>query len=102
MKTWAVAISVGISTLLTAQGASAAEGSVVYAQTCALCHASGVAGAPKTTDKSEWASRLATGRETMLAAAIKGKGAMPPKGGNASLSDAEVKSAMDYMLSQIK
>lgn len=102
MKIWAAAVLVGTSTLLTAQGASAAEGSVVYAQTCAACHASGVAGAPKTGDKTGWAPRLAAGREAMLTVALKGKGAMPPKGGNASLSDAEVKSAMDYMLSQIK
>lgn len=102
MKTWAVTVSMGISILLAAQTTYAAEGGVVYAQTCALCHASGVAGAPKVSDKSAWTSRLATGREAMLAIVLKGKGSMPPKGGNASLSDAEAKSAMEYMLSQIK
>lgn len=102
MKTWAMAVLVGFSTLFATQGAFAAEGNVVYAQSCALCHASGVGGAPKTGDKAAWAPRLAAGRDAMLTIAIKGKGAMPPKGGNASLSDAEVKSAMEYMLGLVK
>jgi len=75
---------------------------VVYAQTCAACHASGVAGAPKFGVKADWAARLAAGRETLLTVALKGKGAMPAKGGNASLSDADVKAAVDHMLSRLQ
>lgn len=81
---------------------SAADGKAVYAQTCAACHASGIADAPKLGDKQAWAPRLKFGQQTMIASVLKGKGAMPPKGGNASLSDADVKAALEYMLSQAK
>jgi cytochrome c5 len=82
--------------------AFAADGKTVYSQVCAQCHATGVAGAPKTSDKGAWAARTASGSEVLLTSVLKGKGAMPPKGGNASLSDAEAKAAMDYILRQIK
>ncbi|MBI4203760.1 MAG: cytochrome c5 family protein [Betaproteobacteria bacterium] len=88
--------------LIVPSAALAADGKAVYSQVCAQCHAAGVAGAPKTSDKGAWAARIASGREAMLAAVLKGKGAMPPKGGNASLSDAEAKAAINYILQQIK
>jgi cytochrome c5 len=56
-----------------------------------------VAGAPKTGDKAAWAPRLKTGKDALYASVIKGKGAMPPKGGNASLADADIKAAVDYL-----
>ena len=67
-----------------------------------MCHAAGVAGAPKPTDKTAWVPRLAKGMEALYASGIKGKGAMPAKGGNPSLADADVKAAVDYMVSQAK
>jgi len=73
----------------------------LYAQTCAVCHASGVAGAPKIGDKAAWAPRLAQGVDGLTASAIKGKGAMPPKGGS-SASDADIKTVVQYMVSQAK
>jgi len=90
------------SALFAAPGAVAADGRVVYVQTCAQCHANGLAGAPRTSDKAAWTQRLALGRDAMLTTVLKGKGAMPPKGGNASLSDAEARAAMDYILEQLK
>ena len=78
------------------------DGRVIYAQTCAQCHANGVAGAPKTGDKAAWIQRLALGRDAILTTVLKGMGAMPPKGGNASLSDAEAKAAADHILSQVR
>ncbi len=102
MKRCVTAVLAGIFTLFAAPVAMAADGKVIYAQTCAQCHANGVAGAPKTGDKVAWAQRLANGRDTMFTTVLKGKGAMPPKGGNAALSDADARSAMDYMLSQMK
>lgn len=85
-------------------GADAAKagksGEEVYKSACAACHASGVAGAPKFGDKSDWAPRLKDGQKTLAATAIKGKGAMPARGGNASLSDAEVERAVIYMANQ--
>ena len=89
-------------TTFGASGAVAADGKALYTQTCAACHASGVAGAPKLGDKAAWASRVGAGNQALLASVLKGKGAMPPKGGNASLSDEDAKAAVDYMLSQVK
>lgn len=102
MKTWAVAVLAVTSAGFPAPGATAADGRVIYAQTCAQCHANGVAGAPRTGDKAAWTQRLALGRDAMLTTVLKGKGAMPAKGGNASLSDAEARAATDYMLEQLK
>ena len=77
------------------------SGEQVYEATCKLCHSAGVAGAPKLGDKAAWEPRLTQqGFDTLVSTAISGKGAMPPKGGNANLSDAEMKSAIEYMLSK--
>ena len=74
------------------------SGEQIYNSTCVACHASGVAGAPKVGDKAAWEARLARGMDDLLNVSIKGKGAMPPKGGNAGLSDEELKSAIEHML----
>ena len=88
------------SMLLAASGSVLADGQKIYQTSCQACHASGAAGAPKTGDKEAWAPRIATGVDAMLAIAIKGKGAMPPKGACASCSDADLKAAIEYMVSQ--
>jgi cytochrome c5 len=67
------------------------DGATIYNSVCGACHNTGVAGAPKPDDKAAWAPRLATGKEALYKSAIGGKGAMPPKGGAADLSDAEIK-----------
>ena len=83
-----------------AEPAAAAEqsGESVYTKSCIACHSTGVAGAPKVGDKAAWEPRMAPGLDALVNSALKGKGGMPPKGGNISLSDAEVKSAVQYML----
>ena len=73
----------------------------LYGQICQTCHATGVANAPKLGDKAAWAPRLAQGVDGLTASAIKGKGAMPPKGGSAA-SDADIKAVVSYMVSQAK
>jgi len=73
----------------------------LYAQGCAVCHATGVANAPKLGDKAAWAPRLAAGVDGLTASAIKGKGAMPPKGGTAA-PEAEIKAVVAYMLASVK
>lgn len=98
----ALAASCIAGSLLITANASAASGKDVYEATCAACHSSGAAGAPKTGDKAAWAPRLAAGAAALHASAIKGKGIMPPKGGNGALSDADVTAAADYMLAQSK
>jgi cytochrome c5 len=81
---------------------AAADGKKIYESTCTACHASGVANAPKLGDKAAWAPRIKQGMDTLLQSALKGKGAMPPKGGNTSLSDADVRAAIEFMVSQAK
>jgi cytochrome c5 len=76
-------------------------GEALYKQTCAVCHAAGVAGAPKFGDKAAWGPRLAAGLDGLTASAIKGKGAMPPKGGSTA-SDADIKAAIAYMMDAVK
>ncbi len=82
--------------------ALAADGTAVYNANCAMCHVPGLANAPKFGDKAAWAPRVATGRDALLASALKGKGAMPPKAGNPKLSDEEVGAALDHMLAAVK
>lgn len=85
-------------------GAAAApkSGEEIYKTVCSACHASGAAGAPKTGDKAAWALRLKAGIDAVYANALNGKGAMPAKGGNAALSEAELKAAVDYLVDLAK
>ena len=84
------------------KSAASGKGKSVYDSVCHVCHTPGIAGAPKTGDKAAWAPRLKTGMEALYASSIKGKNAMPPKGGNLALSDADVKAAVDFMVGQVK
>jgi cytochrome c5 len=86
-----------------AAGAAAAGGAVpaLYTQVCAVCHAAGVAGAPKIGDKAAWGPRITAGVEALTASAIKGKNAMPPKGGSTA-SEAEIKTVVQYMVNSVK
>jgi cytochrome c5 len=86
---------------VAAAGAGKPDGKKVYDTTCMACHSTGAAGAPKFGDKAAWAPRLKTGMDALYAASLKGKGAMPAKGGS-SLPDAEVKAAVDYMVAAAK
>jgi cytochrome c oxidase subunit II len=79
-----------------------ADGKAVFDGTCTVCHSTGVAGAPKFGDKAAWAPRLAQGKPALYNSALKGKNAMPPRGGNAALSDEAVKAAVDYMAAAAK
>ncbi|MER2554516.1 MAG: c-type cytochrome, partial [Thauera sp.] len=83
-----------------------AAGESVYKKVCALCHSSGVAGAPIPGNKDEWAPRIAQGNDMLYKHAIEGftgeKGMMPPRGGGTSLKDDEVKAAVDFMVAKSK
>jgi cytochrome c5 len=85
------------ATPVVAAAAGPVSGKKVYDSACVACHATGAAGSPKFGDKAAWAPRLKTGAEALYASALKGKGAMPPKGGFAALSDAEIKAGVDFM-----
>lgn len=85
-----------------ATASSAGAGKAVYDSTCQVCHATGLAGSPKFGDKAAWAPRIATGIDTLHKAALNGLNAMPPRGGNSTLTDAQVIAAVDYMVSAAK
>jgi cytochrome c5 len=83
----------------------AMTGEQVYAQVCKTCHEAGLAGAPKTGDKAAWTPRIAQGEKTLVQHAIAGfqgkTGVMPPKGGNADLTDDEVHRAVVHLANQV-
>ena len=101
LPTEVAVISASIST-----GTVTRDGAQVFDQSCAACHVSGIAGAPKLGDQAQWKTRLAKGTKVLYANALNGIsssiGVMPAKGGNASLSDAEVKAAVDYIVAKTK
>ena len=74
------------------------SGEEVFKAQCAACHTSGAAGAPKVGDAGAWGARIAQGYDTVVKHAIEGLRAMPAKGGNPSLSDDEMKAAVDYIV----
>lgn len=81
-------------------------GKKVFGATCSLCHASGAAGAPIFGNKADWEPRIAQGMDVLYKHALEGftgaKGAMPARGGNAKLTDDEVKAAVNYMVDKAK
>ena len=96
-------ISVSIATAALFGMMSSAQADMrTYRTACAACHMSGAAGAPKTGDKAAWKARIAAGMDTMVTNAIKGKGAMPPKGGRPNLTDAQIKAVVEYMVAESK
>jgi cytochrome c5 len=94
------------SLLLIPASAALADGKAVFDKTCKMCHGTGLAGAPKLGDKTDWAPRSKQGIDTLVQHATQGfkgaKGVMPPKGGNPTLTDADIKAAVQYMLDAAK
>jgi len=86
-----------VAALLAAGQVAAADGKAVYDQSCKGCH---TAMKPKTGDKEAWVPLIKQGADALTASVIKGKGMMPPRGKAAS--DADVKAAVEYMISQGK
>jgi cytochrome c5 len=78
------------------------DGATVYQSVCMACHASGAAGAPKAGDKAARAPRIATGSAALIKSVTNGKGAMPPKGGGADLTDGEIKAAVEHLVGLAK
>jgi cytochrome c5 len=97
MKNGVIALAV-MAALVAAGPLAAAEGKAVYEKTCAVCHK---VMAPKLGDKAAWAPRIKQGADALTASVIKGKGAMPAKAGS-SLPDADIKAAVEYIISQAK
>ena len=98
-----VVLSALAATLSLSAGLSqAADGKEIYNQSCAMCHAAGLANAPKLGDKAAWEPRLKAGKDGLVLSALKGKGAMPAKGGNPKLTDEQIGAAVDFMLASVK
>lgn len=87
----------GIEIGAPAAAPGARSGEAIVKTTCSACHASGVQKAPKIGDKNDWAPRIKQGLAALVQSATKGKGAMPPKGGDASLTEVEVARAVAFM-----
>ncbi len=87
-----------IGAVPVAAASSAVDGKGTYTAACFACHGTGAAGAPKLGDKGAWSKRIAQGMDTLFDHAINGFKGMPAKGGNASLSDAAVEAAVEYMV----
>jgi cytochrome c5 len=94
-----ILISSALAVFLFAGQAPAADGQEVYSNNCAVCHA---AMPPRLGDKAAWRPLIKKGADVLAASVINGKGAMPPKGGNSSLSEEDIKAALNYMLDQVK
>ena len=102
-ETTAAASEVGgvgseVQTVAAAGPVDVAAGEKIYQSACFACHMSGVAGAPKIDGPSGWEPRLGQGMAGLLQSVANGKGAMPPKGGFAHLTDDDIRNAVGFML----
>ena len=88
--------------LLASALALADTGEAVYKARCSLCHAGGAGGAPKLGNRDDWEPRAARGKLALYEIALKGKPntAMMARGGFRDLSNDDVMSAVDYMVTQ--
>jgi len=86
--------------LTTMASEATTSGETIYTKNCAACHKLGLMGAPKVGDQAAWKPLIADGIEPLVTNAINGIGAMPAKGGNSQLTDAEVRAAVEYMVDQ--
>lgn len=88
-----------VAALILSGNIAAADGKAVFDKTCAGCHKMMN---PKMGDKAAWAPRIAHGVDALTEAVMKGKKPMPPKGGNASLTETDIRAAVEYVISQNK
>jgi len=93
----AIVVLGAVAALVSTVQVAAADGKAVYEKSCKGCHS---ALKPKTGDKAAWAPLIKKGAAALTVVVVKGKPPMPPKGGAAS--EADVKAAVEYMISQSK
>ena len=77
-------------------------GESLYNTVCQACHTTGIAGAPKTGDKTAWSERMKLGSDTLSKSVINGKNMMPARGGATNASNYDIRAAVDFMLSKVK
>ena len=92
---------VTVGAVAAAPAAGPADGKSIYDSTCAACHGTGAAGAPKIGDKGAWSKRIAQGMNTLFDHAINGFKGMPPRGGSSKDDDA-IKAAVEHMVKNSK
>jgi len=85
-----------------AEQASSGGGKKIVQQACAMCHGTGMMSSPKLGSADDWAPRIEKGVDVLYSSAINGFNMMPARGGNATLSDDDVKAAVDHMISIAK
>ena len=95
----ALVIGAGMASVAATAAAQTVNpaGEKLYKTACIACHSTGVAKAPKLGDKKAWAPLIASGMDAMMEIAVKGKGAMPPRGAS-SADDATLQAAVEYMV----
>ena len=101
------AIAVGEEAYPQFDGERLQLGRQIWLDTCQVCHTSDIAGAPHVTDSAAWAPRLAKGKDVLYQHALEGFHGplgteMPPRGGNAQLTDEQVRAAVDYMVALVQ
>lgn len=95
-----LAVTAGWSAM--ARAGDWSEGRRIYVEVCAACHTNGVAGAPRYGNRQEWEMRLQRSRGDIMLSVLKGKGSMPPKGGNPSVTNAQAAAATEYILAGVR
>lgn len=78
----------------------ARTGAQLVKEKCGDCHLTGANGAPKIGDRDAWVNRVSGGLDKVIASGIHGRGAMPPRGGMADITDAEMRAAVVYMFTE--
>ena len=96
------ALLAGLAMLAAVPAAQASQDEAIklYRSSCMVCHASGMANAPRLGDKARWTPLKEQGEEALMDVVLKGKGAMPPRGGAAKASDEQLRGVVRYMLEQ--
>ena len=96
------ATQMAVAAPAAAAGSAPKSGKEIWQGTCSACHQAGLLGAPKIGDKAAWAPRIAKGLDVLKQHALHGFNQMPAHGGNMALTDADVVSALEYMVGQSK
>jgi cytochrome c5 len=95
-----------IDPLASALPPKLAAGAAVYAENCGMCHKHGHEGAPRIDSAMAWRRRIAQGQDILVEHALEGfagqRGAMPPRGDNPELTDAQVESAVLFMVHRVQ
>lgn len=101
MKAVQLLAFLGVAVMVPAgAGAASGIGEAVYRKACATCHDEGAVGSPRLGNQSFWRKRIKQGREVLYRHAIEGFRNMPPRGGVATLTDKEVRAAVDYIIDE--